>query len=258
VRNIFKARENTMQTNFSDYIVYVDESGDHGISSIDPDYPVLVLSFCIFSKQEYSHKIIPSFKTLKFKTFGHDMVIFREHDIRKKLGAFSRFNKEQREAFLEEIGNIIRTASFTLIAVVIDKMKLVNFYTSPAHPYHLAMEFGLERVYRFLKEKRQGKKLTHFIFEKRGSREDQQLELEFRRVCDGNNYFHKPLPFQIIFADKKVNSDGLQLADMTARPIGLSVIRPDQKNKAMEILKRKFYTNRVGNFINFGLKIFPH
>jgi hypothetical protein len=29
----------------SDYIVYVDESGDHGLVSVDPEYPVFVLAF---------------------------------------------------------------------------------------------------------------------------------------------------------------------------------------------------------------------
>ena len=43
----------------SDYIVYVDESGDHSLTSIDPDYPVFVLSFCIFRKAEYAQAVTP-------------------------------------------------------------------------------------------------------------------------------------------------------------------------------------------------------
>lgn len=39
---------------FSDYIVFVDESGDHGLVSIDPEYPIFVLGFCIFNK---SHRL---------------------------------------------------------------------------------------------------------------------------------------------------------------------------------------------------------
>ena len=37
-----------MNNEFSDYIVYVDESGDHSLESIDINYPVFVLAFCIF------------------------------------------------------------------------------------------------------------------------------------------------------------------------------------------------------------------
>ena len=32
---------------FSDFIVFVDESGDHSLEVINPDYPVFVLAFCI-------------------------------------------------------------------------------------------------------------------------------------------------------------------------------------------------------------------
>ena len=44
----------------SDYIVYVDESGDHSLTSIDPEYPVFVLSFCIFRQGEYAQTVTPS------------------------------------------------------------------------------------------------------------------------------------------------------------------------------------------------------
>ena len=32
---------------YGDYLVFVDESGDYGLVSIDPDYPVFVLDFRI-------------------------------------------------------------------------------------------------------------------------------------------------------------------------------------------------------------------
>jgi len=42
---------------FSDYIVYVDESGDHGLNSVDTTYPIFVLAFCIFKKHNYATHI---------------------------------------------------------------------------------------------------------------------------------------------------------------------------------------------------------
>jgi len=108
-----------------------------------------------------------------------------------------------------------------------------------------------------LKEQGQDDRLTHLIFEARGKNEDAALELEFRRIRDGDNYFGKQLPFEIIIADKRTNSEGLQLADMTARPIGLSVLRPDQPNRAAEVLQKKFYRDGLGRKDGFGLKLFP-
>ncbi|MBI5274428.1 MAG: DUF3800 domain-containing protein [Chlamydiales bacterium] len=73
---------------YSDYIVYVDESGDHSLTSIDQSYPVFVLTFCVFEKTYYSEVIVPAIRKLKFKMFGHDMVVLHEHDIRKKNRCF--------------------------------------------------------------------------------------------------------------------------------------------------------------------------
>ena len=47
---------------FDDYIVYVDESGDHSLTSIDPQYPIFVLAFCLFDKEKYAEKIMTNIK----------------------------------------------------------------------------------------------------------------------------------------------------------------------------------------------------
>jgi len=96
-------------------------------------------------------------------------------------------------------------------------------------------------LYVFLKEKGQHKKQTHVVVGCRGKKEDRELELEFRRICGGNNRLGVDLPFEALFADKKVMSSGLQLADLVARPIGLKTLRPEQQNRAFEVLKCKFY-----------------
>jgi hypothetical protein len=241
----------------SDFIIYVDESGDHSLESIDPDYPVFVLSFCIFRKGDYAQRVTPAIRQLKFATFGHDMVVLHESEIRRKKGAFSRLSKEPREAFMNALTDIISAADFQLVAVVIDKRKLKDRYAQPAHPYHLALEFGLERIYRLLKDAGQDDALTYLVCEARGPKEDAELELEFRRIRDGANYFHKPLPFDLIMADKKTNSEGLQLADLTARPISLTVLRPEQNNRAASVLEGKFYRDKAGNKLGMGLKVFP-
>lgn len=51
---------NAPKGKFSNFIAYVDKSGDHGMKSLDPSYPVFVLSFCVFYKRHYSEKVIPS------------------------------------------------------------------------------------------------------------------------------------------------------------------------------------------------------
>lgn len=248
---------------YSKYIVYVDESGDHGMQTIDEQYPLFVLAFCVFHKRHYSEQVVSALEKFKFNHFGHDQVVLHENDIRKEKGAFNSFrSREQKTRFLDDLTDIIERSNFILISCVIDKRSLRKRADADSNLYHVALGFCLEILHNFLQEKQQHEKKTHVVVECRGRKEDNELELEFRRFCDGNNRLAMPLPFDILFADKKAMSSGLQLADLVARPIGLSVLRPEQENRAFDVLKRKFYCDggreQVGKgYEDFGLKIYP-
>lgn len=252
-----------VESPFSKYIVYVDESGDHGMQTVDEQYPLFVLAFCVFHKRHYSEQVVSALEKFKFNYFGHDQVILHENEIRKEKGAFGIFrNREQRVQFFDELTGIIEYSNFILISCVIDKRSLRKQVDIESNPYHIALGFCLEALFNFLREKQQHEKKTFVVVECRGKKEDDDLELEFRRICDGNNRLNQTLPFEVLFSDKKAMSSGLQLADLVARPIGLSVLRPEQENRAFEVLKRKFYCDggRVGvgrDYEGLGLKIYP-
>ena len=257
---------------FSDFIVFVDESGGPTLKEIDPQYPLLVLAFMIVRKADYIKELCPSLQAFKFAHFGHDQVILHEREIRRDVGAFSFLkSRERKDAFLNALTDIVAAAPFKLVAVVIRKDMLKARYAYPAHPYHLALEFGLERVAAYLRQQsvwmsksvaafvgKPGHENTsvHVIVECRGRNEDNELELEFRRICDGSNYKSEKLDFELVFSDKRSNSTGLQLADLVARPIGMSVLRPKQSNRAFDVLKDKF-VQRDGRMDGWGLKVFP-
>ncbi|HEX3528086.1 MAG TPA: DUF3800 domain-containing protein [Thermoanaerobaculia bacterium] len=241
----------------SDYIVYVDESGDHGLASIDPQFPVFVLAFCIFRKEDYRLLAVPALQAFKFRHFGHDMVVLHERDIRKAGGVFSFLtHTERREAFMRDLSQIIDEAPLTLIASVIQKEKLCKRYVYPKSPYDIALAFGLERLHSFLRTHGQQGRLTHLVFERRGKREDAELTLEFERVCRGANYKGEKLAFKLELADKRTNCGGLQLADLFARPIGRKVMDPNTPNRAFDIIYKKFYQSG-GQVDGRGLKVFP-
>jgi hypothetical protein len=122
---------------FSDFIVYVDESRDHSLTSIDTVYPIFVLTFCVFRKDEYAGQIAPAVQRFKFRHFGYDTVVLHEHDIRKRKPPFQFLNRSQviREAFLQELGQIIADAPMTIIAAVINKANLAARYGIPTNPY---------------------------------------------------------------------------------------------------------------------------
>jgi len=255
--------EPTTETPFSKYIVYVDESGDHSLLSIDEQYPIFVLAFCVFHKRHYSEAIVPALEKFKFNYFGHDQVVLHENEIRKEKGAFNIFrSREEKYQFLDGLTEIIEYSNFILISCTIDKRALKKQAEEETNPYHIALASCMETLYEFLTEKGQHDKTTHVVVECRGKKEDKELELEFRRVCDGSNRLGGILPFDILFSDKKAMSSGLQLADLVARPIGLNLLKPDQNNRAFEVLEKKFFCDggreKVGDgYKGVGMKIFP-
>lgn len=242
---------------FSDYIVYVDESGDHNLSTIDQAFPVFTLAFCVVQKTKYIETVVPAFQKLKFEFWGHDSVVLHGNEIRKAQNDFNiLLNAKTRQRFVERLNEVISAADFTLIAAVIDKNNHIKKYSAPADPYSIALGFCMERLQSFLTEKGQDQGLTHVQVECRGRTEDAKLELEFRRICDGNNAVGKMPNLDIRFMDKKHNSTGLQLADLVAHPIGRHVINPEQTNRAYDVLKPKFQKGPGGEVKEIGLKIF--
>ena len=238
---------------FGDYVIYVDESGDHSLTHIDPEYPVFVLAFCIFEKNAYVDRIVPALQRFKFEWFGHDMVVLHEREIRKQQPPFVFLKSlDKRERFLAELNRIMNDAPFRIVASVVHKSTLRVKYRTPMSPYDLALVFCMGRAASFLRLQGQLAP-THVICESRGAKEDRDLRAVFDSVREGRHPLIRTgrLPeLELGFASKHVNSSGMQLADLVARPIGLHALRPDQPNRAFDVLRPKF--GPAG-----GLKIFP-
>ena len=236
----------------------MDESGDHGLANINPQYPIFVLSACIFLKQTYRSDVVPRFLELKFKYWNHDMVIFHSRDIRKAQEKFSILqNAVVRTAFLAELDTSIDQSDFTVVSAIINKQALTSQYTFPDNPYDIALTFCLERCYGFLKDRAKHDQETTVVVECRGNKEDKDLEAAFTRIVDGSSQWRCKLPFNLVFADKKVNSTGMQLADLVSFPIGRNYINPTQQNVAYNTVEKKLRRSNKGVIQGYGRKAFP-
>ncbi|MBU3699063.1 MAG: DUF3800 domain-containing protein [Candidatus Kapabacteria bacterium] len=241
---------------YSEYIVFVDESGDHGINNSDSSYSVFVLAFCVFRKDQYLSDVAPLLNDLKFRYFGHDCVVLHERDIRKRQGPFSSLYHNHRiEEFIADLNSICSAVPMRVIAVVIDKLRLKESSFQHENLYHIAMSQGLNLIDKLIPATVDT--LTHIVFESRGKSEDAELELEFRRVAAQPYFADRSRFYDVVIADKKNNSAGLQLADLIARPIGIRVMRPDQRNRAYEVIHGKFNMSEDGQVDGVGLIILP-
>jgi hypothetical protein len=243
---------------FGDYVVYVDESGDHSLVSIDREYPVFVLAFCIFPVLEYAHRIVPAVEELKFQYFGHDMVVLHEHDIRKSKPPFDiLLDRTVRPDFMADLTALIAKARFGVVASVIKKRELLARLGHGVSPYDVALMYGLERVFLQLQARGQTGRRTFVIVESRGRSEDAALTAEFDRIMATTRMRGMAQTLEFMVASKQANSPGMQLADMVARPIGVHTIRPAQTNRAWDVISRKIVRSKTGQMLGYGLKVYP-
>lgn len=216
-----------------------------------------MLAFCIFRIDHYVDHVVPTMQRLKFDYFGHDMVVLHERDIRRELPPFNLLlNSDVRSRFLTR-DELITSSRFGIVATVIRKYDFRERRGTQMSPYEVALEFGLERVFLQLQDRGQVGRKTFVVFEGRGRNEDKELELAFRRILDTTKYVGLAQTLEFLCVEKKINSSGLQIADLVARPIGIHDLRPKQPNHAWSVLEKKLVRSRDGRLKGYGLKIYP-
>ena len=250
----------------SELLVFMDESGDHNLKGGgDPDYPLFVLVAVLIDGDEYD-KIVQKFKQIKLKFFGEESVVFHEREIRKAEGVFRILqNPDTRNRFFQDLNRTIEDSRFKIIASVIDKRKLLEKYLYPENPYDISLQFILERIGFEVQSRISAPESVPIHAESRGKKEDGKLREEFNRIRSGKSalsFNSDPLSqifrkMHLDFHKKEENIVGIQLADLIARPIGIKQLRPNQQNRAYEIIRRKFRTSSAGEIEGYGLKIFP-
>jgi hypothetical protein len=222
----------------SKYLIFVDEAGSP--SGYDPDFPVFVLSFILINKQEYVNKLLPKFCELKLKYFNHTHIVFHERDIRKATGCFDiLLNSDIRESFLKDMNKLINSIDFYMIGCAVNRNKYddKNLYSFLAKNSLSALTCFLQKDSGLGYISSDTAK-TPIIFESRGKKEDKTLLEELNKDCQSDF-------FDIMFSNKSSNGFGIQLADLTARPIGRFLINNKQKNRAYEVLKDKLFDLRI-------------
>ena len=221
---------------YSDYVIYADESGDPNLTSIDANYPVFVLNFCVFRKDHYAASVLPAVAAFKFEHFGHDAVVLHEQDIHRGKAPFDfGGNSQQQTTFRQGLNAVVAGLDYEVIATAIDKPLLAQTTVSDA--YGLALQRCVEQVSEFLETRGQHDSITHIVIESRGRKEDTDLAQVFQHIGVGDNGLGKAVRgLDMVFAAKNSNSIGLQIADLTAYSIGRKYVAPDKPNRVWETL----------------------
>lgn len=242
------------------YYLFIDETGDHGLTTLNPDFPLFLLCGALIAKQEYDN-IEASFNKIKTTLWGDKSVIFHSRDIRKCEKEFSiLFDLEKKKWFYENLNEAIANHHYTIIASAIQKDNYIRKFGKLSNDvYELALSFIIERAIFYLDDINDNAKKLFIVIEKRGKKEDKKLDEHFQRLlARGTSYVSadrlKSYGLTIHFKNKKENINGLQLADLIAYPIARNVIEPYRANPAYDIVQQKIYSK---NGKRYGLKIYP-
>jgi hypothetical protein len=248
-----------MHQSHKKFYLFIDESGDHGLSNLDQDFPVFLLCGLLSSSENHEF-LNQSIDQLKVNFWGHTDIILHSRDIRKQEKDFKiLIDKLTRESFLNNINNVLTTSKYRIIASAIQKEKYIEKYGfSNNDVYEKSLSFIIERTI-FCLDEIQCKKYLEIIIEKRGKKEDNKLKSHLNDLLEnGTGYVSserlKEMNIKFEFRSKKQNINGLQVADLIAYPIARHVINSKKSNPAFDLIESKIY-NKKGKI--YGLKIFP-
>jgi hypothetical protein len=241
------------------YYLFIDESGDHGLKTIDDGFPVFLLCGVLVSEVEYFN-INSVVNSSKIKYWDNTNVILHSRDIRKCNNEFKiLFDLTIKEKFYEDINHILTSSNYNIISSAIDKIAFIKKYGKLEDDvYEIALSFILERTIFCLDEMKDCKSLE-IIIEKRGRKEDAKLSSHLHKLSQIGTYYvdaerMKKYAIKYKFLGKKENNNGLQISDLLAYPIARKIITPEGVNISYELIKEKFYTK---NGKRYGLKVFP-
>lgn len=244
-------------------LCFIDESGDHSLEVIDPEYPMFVLGGCITEMDYYKKVITIEVDNFKKHLFGTKDIILHTADIVRRRREFRKLTDPTfREQFYEETNKLMQKLDYKIVACCIKKDDHLKQYGIAAmDPYLLSLRVIAER---FVYEVQTHGKGTRgiIIAESRDETLDNMLRLAWMELrTSGTEYvtatdIRENIEQDLKIRDKKKNIHGLQMADLIVSPIGRQVLGKPPKAD-WNTIKNKFRKNAAGNYWGFGLVVLP-
>ena len=214
-------------------ILYLDESGNHDMGKIDPDYPVFVLGGVIVEGKYAVTVLEAELSSFKLRWFGSTKTVLHTADITRNRGEFEMLiDAETRARFYDDLNAMMRRLDYSVVACVVDKYGCAKQRKwRGVDAYTLALEKLIESFYAEIGNVSGGGEI---VAERRLPELDRGLTSTWNRYLDvgTSNVSGSAIKRRIRRLDlrpKSENIAGLQLADLVVSPIGRHVIGKQDK-----------------------------
>ena len=241
-------------------VLFLDESGDHNLSVIDPQYPLFVLGGVIMDKEYAYGPLNDALNKFKYEMFGRTDIVLHTADITRNRNGFEAMKSGAfRNRFYERLNELMVDLTYSVVACVIRKDDYLSRYGLAAlDPYLISLDILVEI---FCFDVGHISKGGVIVAERRDPTLDRSLELSWSNLkIQGTRRIRGGIVEERILAlklrDKKDNIAGLQLADLVVSPVGRYVLGKPTKED-WEIVSSKLRRSPGGRVENYGLVILP-
>ena len=222
-------------------LMFLDESGDHNLSVIDPQYPLFVLGGVIMDAGYVQDVVAPRMLAFKRDLFGDEKLVLHTADITRNRNGFERLKDSGfRSAFYAQLNALMAELDYWVVACAIRK------------DWHLS-RYGMD-----VGDVEDGGLI---VAEKRGPTLDHELELAWLNLKIKGTQFVRARQVErriqgLSIKGKAANLAGLELADLVVTPIGRHILgKPDREDYA--IVESKYRRAPSGRIDGYGLIVLP-
>ena len=241
-------------------VLFLDESGDHNLSVIDPQYPVFVLGGVIVDKDYAEGPLVEALNDFKQEFFGTGEIVLHTSDIVGNRNGFESLrDPDFRDRFYLKLNKSMRSLSYQVVACAIRKDRHLERYGELAiNPYSLSLSLVVERFCFEVGNVQDGGMI---VVEKRDPSLDRSLESAWHELrVRGTRYLKSNVINGRILSmnlrAKSENIAGLQLADLVVSPIGRHVLgKRDYED--WDVICEKLRRNHRDVAEGYGLVVLP-
>lgn len=241
-------------------VLFLDESGDHNLAVIDPNYPLFVLGGVIVDKDYADGPLTEAFDQFKRELFGWTDIILHTVDITRNKNGFESLGHPQlRSQFYEKLNSLVSDLEYTVIACAIRKDDHLRHYGTAAIDLYRLSLHSLSEI--FCDEIGAVRNGGMIVAESREPTLDQDLEYTWsslRRRGSGYSSIEKIRDriSSLTLHSKRENIAGLQLADLVITPVGRHMLgKPDKDD--WQIIEQKLRRGPHGEIADYGLVLLP-
>ena len=243
-------------------LLYLDESGNHEIQKIDPDYPVFVLGGVIVDASYAKTVLEADVCRFKYRWFSDSNVVLHTADmVRNRFEFVMLKDSAVRERFYRDLNAMMRRLDYSVVAVGVRKYEFRDhgrLRYRRLDLYSLGFELLLELFY---DEVVKARAIGEVVAEQRLPELDRRLIRSWERHLrtGASNVASSEFGRRIGRLDLKPKSENiarLQLADLVVSPIGRHVIGKHDKED-WRIIRGKVLNGSDASGEGYGLITLP-